>query len=196
MEVPTAEQIADLSRVDFEGLDAPFAVPEELQPLVDQANSFMQLMTGRQWGTMPTVMEPIALGVSRMRTEQIAFMAQPDYVETINDDAVASFSAGSYSESRTSLAQRGITTEKALNCWPELNDSLWMLMGPPTDGAVDDAREMWLALLTGQVPPAFGVTEVDWNLDMFGMTWPRLRWSYDPMGNVVPDPYASWQTAQ
>ena len=196
MDVPTVQQIDDLSRIEFEGLDAPFEVPDELQPVVDQANVYMQVMTGRQWDTMPTLLEPVALAVSRMRTEQIAFMAQPDYVETINDDAVSSFSAGSYSETRTPLTSRGIPSDKMLNVWPELNDALWMLMiGQPTDPNVDAMREWWLGLVTGVNPPAFAVSEVNWSLEP-QTSWMHLRWSYDPLGNIYPDPYGSWQSAQ
>lgn len=197
MDTPTAEVINDLSRVDFEALEEPFAVPDELQPVVDQANAYVQLITSRRFdSSMPALFEPIALAAVRMRTEQIAYQAQPDYVETVNDDAVQSFSAGSYSETRTDLRNR--SEHKALNTWPALNDALWMLLGLAPGEAndiVDAQREYWISLLTGAHAPAFGVTEVDWSgaYHGFGGSLSGLKWSYDDWGNVAPSPYDSWE---
>jgi hypothetical protein len=139
-----------MSKVNFDALG--YADDTDLQVVVDQANGYLGWITGQTWAVLPTEMEAIAGQAARMRTEQVAFQSQEDYVETATDDVVQSFSAGSYSETRRDWNQ----DRKVLNSWPALNDLLWMMMS-------DDKRDDWLMLLTGVNAPAFEITEVAWS---------------------------------
>lgn len=162
MDRPDAAVVRGLSKVDLEargyGEDSAF------EPLVAQANAYLEQVTWRPLATMPAELEPIALQVVRMRAEQLVFLAQEEYVETVTDDAVASFSAGPYSETRTDRTKPA--GKFLINSWPALNEALWLLLGgmPGEDNAlVEQRREYWLGLLAGVNAPAWGVTEVDWS---------------------------------
>lgn len=96
---------------------------------------------------------PLAQAAVRMRTEQLVFQAQPGYLDTVTDDAISSFSAGPYSESRGDATRRG--EEKTLNSMRGLNDLLWALM-------TEDRYSFWMAFTTNTHAPAFQVEEVSW----------------------------------
>jgi hypothetical protein len=158
MDRPDAASVRAMSKVDFGTLG--YEEDADLQVVVDQANAYIEFVTGQTLdANMPTEFEKLAGQAVRMRTEQVAFQAQEDYVETVNDDAVSSFSAGSYSETRRdNNAKRNV-----LNLWPGLNDLLWMMM-------TADKYDYWMGLLTGVNAPAFSITEVAWTRHYAGMS--------------------------
>lgn len=91
------------------------------------------------------------------------FRAQEDYQETANDDVIASFSAGPYSETRYDPNRRG--ESRSLNSNPALAELLWILLLTTVafpDPAVDGMYDMWRSLLGGVNAPAFEITQVDW----------------------------------
>ena len=84
---PTVDDLKTWSRVDFGSLDAPYS-DDDLQIRLDRAMGYLMAYTGRAMDdTMPVPLVPIAEEAIQLRTEQIAFQEQPDYVETSNDDA-------------------------------------------------------------------------------------------------------------
>lgn len=155
MIAPTTAEVVEWSRVDFADLDEPFE-DTDLDVLVARASDYVIDVTGQTWAAMPTGLESIAQQCVQMRVEQLAFQAQPDYVETGADDLIANFSAGSYSETRRD--QKGGSPQgifPAVNAWPALNSLLWQMM-------TEDKRDYWLEVLNIANRPAFEVTEVDW----------------------------------
>jgi hypothetical protein len=102
--------------------------------------------------------------VVRMLVEQEGMQAQRTYVDTVTDDGIASFSAGSYSESRVPPSEAHHSFSRAaqqptvptFNSWPNLNRLLTQLMTP-------ERYAYWLAM-NGGIPPAWNTTEVDWSL--------------------------------
>lgn len=147
MDAPTAKEIREWSKVDFDDLDFPEpAEPEkETDPLerpVNRANLWLQHTTGRIYSLLevPTEKEPeetdeaFALRVleaewlmqsmqlaSMMLVEHAVFVAQPEHAETSADfNQIQSFSAGSYSETRRSPNSRS----RGLHPWSDLADLL------------------------------------------------------------------------
>lgn len=184
---PTAADIRAMSKVDFDALG--YGDDSDLQVVVDQALAYLTWVTARPFDdTMPPPLEPIALQASRMRTEQVAFQSQEDYVETGTDDVVGSFSAGRYSETRHDPLRKG--ESRALNSWPALNELLWLLLGTsaayPND-AVDAQRAYWMELLTGVVAPALAITEVDWSYKLLaagmGSTYAEVPYPWPVWSN-------------
>jgi len=104
-----------------------------------------------------------------MRTEQIAYQQQPDYSETASDDAVASFSASGYSETRTDPTRRG--ESKSLNSWKSLLELCNLIMLP-------EMSEYWASVISGQHVPSTSVVETDWSGSKFGLApsagWPEV----------------------
>ena len=179
MAVPTAADIRDWSKVDFDSLG--FEDDPALQRLIDRALGLFTRWTGQSWSTGGVYSnlapaqgtEALAAGVLQTLTEFLAFRSQEDIAETLSDfDLISSFSAGSYSETRRG-GKDAADASRAL-----LGNLLWPLM-------TDDKQDEWLALTQGVNAPAFGVTEVDWSGQ--GLLDPRqaglLR------GGLPDDPY-------
>lgn len=174
MDRPDAELIRERSKVDFDSLG--FTDDDQLQVVVDQANAYVEWVGGRALdSTMPANLATIAEQAVRMRTEQVAFQAQPDYIEAATDDAVSSFSAGNYSETRRDPP----TKRTLLNEWVALNDLLWMLM-------TTDQFDYWTNLLTGVHAPAFEVTEVAWGGLVAGVS-EDVPWLVEPRAARFPE---------
>lgn len=159
MLTPTAENVRSWSLVDFEELGYPAPAdpdPDPLQVQVNRAVAYVQAVTGRTLDPSWTdpLLEPVAEQCVQLRTEQLVYEAQPDYLETANDDVVASFSAGDYSETRVDPLKRAAM--HVLNANPALNRALWTAM-------TDDMQDYWIGILSGKNAPAFALTEVDWS---------------------------------
>lgn len=175
MDRPDAESVAALSKVDFGVLG--YSVDDgTLQAIVDQADAYVEWVTGQTLDSaMPSGLVAIAEQAVRMRTEQIAFQAQEDYIEGATDETIQSFSAGSYSETRRDPTRRG--EQKMLNAWQALTDILWMLMTP-------DKYDYWLSFLSGVHAPAFEVTEVAWS-SSGGFVSADVPWLVEPRGSLA-----------
>ena len=124
--------------------------------------------------TMPSQYEELTtLALSRM-TATLAYQEQPEQIETIADFLVlTSFSAGAYSETRRSLTE--LRDAKLISGDPILNGMLMPLL-------TDERLEWWFSWWTGVTPPAFEVTEVNWD-----GTWILPRdWPYmaEPIVNM------------
>lgn len=185
MDRPDAAAILKLSKVDFDALG--YGDEGDMQVIVDQADAYVEFVTARGLdSSMPSQLASIATQTCRMRTEQIAFQAQEDYIEGAADDIVGSFTAGSYSETRHDPTRRGET--KALNSWPALSDLLWLLLGTtsslPND-AVDERREYWMMMLMNIFAPAFAVTEVAWANVGGRVMSSDVPWLVEPRGSLA-----------
>lgn len=150
---PTPTQINDWSHVDFPSLGYPD--DPSLQVLIDRSAALVESITGYTLPALPSAYDPMMQQAIQMATEVLAYQAQPDVIETAADFMlIASFSAGSYSETRRSLTE--ITQAKGMfTPNPLLNNLLFSLMTP-------DQRDFWWAWINGQNLPSFAVTEVDW----------------------------------
>jgi len=159
MAAPTAADVRAHSLVNFDEFGYPEDSPDPLQYVVDQANAWLTIVTGRSYTSGwtpppidPAILLPLMDQAVRMRTEQIVMQSQQDNVETAGDfDLIASFSAGSYSETR----RDNMKTSTMINPWPALNNLLFLLLD-------DDHRDFWLWLMTGIQPPAWSTVQVDW----------------------------------
>jgi hypothetical protein len=151
---PSVDDIKAWSAVDFANL-----VPDDgvLQVLIDRAVGWFQQITGRVVDdTMPSEFEATTREALQRMVEVAAYQRQPDQIETVADFMlISSFSAGSYSETRRGLDE--IAKAKAITGDPYLNSLLLGLLTP-------DQMDWWLAWWSGENPPAFEVTEVDWGL--------------------------------
>lgn len=180
---PTSDDIYAMSKAKWRQLG--ITASTDLDNYVLQATAYVIEMTGRYFSDWPApvyeedggaaldiygfamsagaalpisgtpVKAPLMIQAVRMRTEQLVFQAQEGYLDTVTDDAIQSFSAGPYSETRGDASRRG--EEKTLNAWRGLNDLLWTLM-------TEDRYSFWLSFITGAHTPAFAVEEVAWDL--------------------------------
>lgn len=157
---PTVDDLKAWSRVDFTSLDAPYT-DDDLQIRIDRSCGYLTAYTGRPIdASMPVPLVPIAQEAVQLRVEQMCFQEQPDYVETINDDAIQSFSAGNYSETRHEPGRSryaGATTGiPDLNPNGMLNRDIWLLCTPTM-------QDYWRFVIQGSGAPTIETTEVDWN---------------------------------
>lgn len=167
MDRPDAASVRVMSKVNFD--DLGYSDDTDLQVVVDQANAYFEWVTGRPLDTtMPSGLAPLAAQAVRMRSEQVAFQAQEDYVDTATDDVISSFSAGTYSETR-----RDPTKRILVNSWGALNDLLWMAMTP-------EKYDYWQELLSGVIAPSFEITEVAWSHAMLGEASDDVPWLVEP----------------
>jgi hypothetical protein len=156
---PTVGDLKTWSRVPFGDLDAPYT-DDDLQVRIHRSCDYLTAYTGRPIdSTMPPPLVSIAEEAVQLRVEQVCYQEQPDYVETVNDQAVQSFSAGNYSETRHEPGRSryaGATTGLPdLNPNAALNRDIWLLCTPAM-------QEYWRYILQGQGAPAIETTEVDW----------------------------------
>jgi hypothetical protein len=156
---PTVADITSWSRVNFAGLDNPYT-DVDLGRMIARACGYLQAITGRPIDdTMPPNLVTIAQDAVQLRVEQEAMQSQEDYVDTLNDDAIQSFTAGNYSETRKEpgrLRYTGATTGiPDINPNAALNMDMWLLMTP-------DMQEYWRYVIQGTGAVAFEVTEADW----------------------------------
>ena len=157
MAAPTAEEIAERSKVDFDTLG--FGDEDDLQRLVDLAVSMVGRWTGQTWTDTGVYSdwppgagtEPMAQHIVMQLVEYLAYRSQEDVVETLADfDLISSFTAGSYSETR----RGGKDAQEASRAI--LGNLLWPLMSY-------DKQDEWTQMIGGINAPAFAVTEVDWS---------------------------------
>ena len=157
MITPTAADVRAWSNVNFDWAELGYeeGTPDPLAKPVEWALGWLQTVTGQQFDSTMTDVNLVAMAeqATLLKTQQIAFEQQQDFQETATDDVVASFSAGSYSETHVDPIKRSMV--RTLNQNPALARLLWGLMTP---GMVD----YWTALLTGKDVPASATAEIDW----------------------------------
>lgn len=140
------------------GLGAP-ADPDAPDPLdahVLVGAALLPGLTGYTLESTPVANEPIVLQVIGGLALKSAIDLSPDRLETLVDfDLLASFSAGSYSETRRSADDAAKVRELGLTGWPWLDFLLLNAMSP-------EKKDEYLALVKGEYAPASSVTEVDW----------------------------------
>lgn len=160
MEAPTTKQIRTWSKVDFAGLDYEEPAGEAEDPLdvlVARGKDYVLDVTGQTLESIPAELVTTAQEAIQRRVEQLVFKQREEEAETASDmDLIASFSAGSYSETRVNRTRATKFAGKDLNPWPHLEELLWRLM-------TEEKREYWEERLGGTHRPNFAVTEVDWS---------------------------------
>lgn len=157
---PTVDDLKTWSRVDFTSLDAPYT-DDDLTIRIARACDYLTAYTGRPMdSTMPPPLVNIAEEAVQLRVEQVCYQEQPDYVEVANDQAIQSFSAGNYSETRHEPGRSryaGATTGLPdLNPNAALNRDIWLLCTPAM-------QDYWRYIMQGVGAPTIATTEVDWN---------------------------------
>lgn len=186
MVVPTSSDVrAALPQFGWAERGYAAGSPDPLDSLVEEAVSYVTVVTGRPIdGTMPVILEPIARRAITLRTAQDVLLSDDAYVETVNDDAIVSFSIGPYSETRAQNkgwhGQAEAPFGGSLNPWAPLNQALWLLL-------TDAQRDYWRALLSGVNPPAFGLQEMDWTNGRSGRIG-LLGWTQPAPTIDIPDP--------
>ena len=156
---PTVVQLKSWSRVDFSGLDSPFT-DSDLQTELDRAVAYMAAVTGQTMDdtVLSPPLIPMAEEATQLRVEQMVYQSQPDYLETVTDDAIQSFSAGSYTETRVEQSGRARGNPigyPMINPLVRLNQIIWLL-------CTSDMRDYWRMILQGNPIPSTATTEVDW----------------------------------
>lgn len=161
MDRPAVTDVKTWSRLDFSSLDEPFT-DTDLENVVTRACDYIESVTGRRIdATFPVPLTSICQECVQLRTEQVVLQAQTDYLETVADDQIQSFSAGGYQETRVLGASRARTGRQPPTGYPPvtplvaLNERLFLLM-------TEDMRDYWRSILMGTPIPAFEVTEADW----------------------------------
>lgn len=159
MDRPTVTDIKTWSRLDFGSLDEPFS-DDDLAMELGRSCDYVTAVTGRIIDdTFPVPLVSICQEAVQMRVEQVTLQAQSDYLETVSDDQVQSFTAGSYSETRAegsrSRARGSPQGYPMVTPMVALNERLWLLMTP-------EMQDYWRGILMGLPIPSFAVSEVDW----------------------------------
>ena len=175
MDIPDASEIRAWSPPDFPlanlGWPAPLdGQPDPLQKRVDWAQGYVEGTTWRPLSTIVTPGQPgnlpmiedtpidlvsVAEQALMLAVLQIIARQSKGYITaTVLQDYIQSFTAGSYSETRSSaenvIRSKGGSVENPLvNSWRELSDLLYLLMTP-------DAYDYWRYRLTGITAPAAG----------------------------------------
>jgi hypothetical protein len=201
MQTPDAAAVrAALPKFDWDGRVGPLdTVPnpdvDPVQPFVDEAVAYVQTVTWRTLdATMPSGLAAIALRAVALRAAQTSVQDDDDYVGTVNDDSIASFSIGPYSETRRdSSTLRGgrSPAQERLNAWPALEQALWLLLSlqpGETNALVDERRDYWRSMISGINAPAFSLTEVDWTNGLSGRD-SYGNWGMPPGAVDLPDIY-------
>lgn len=152
MVAPTAAEVRGWSKLDFDALGYD---DTQLQVLVDRSVANFANTTGRPVDSnIPTEIVPLVQQAIQGLTEQAAYRAQEDNLETLSDfDLISTFSAGPYSETRRSPDE--MMKARMINAWPWLNRLLWDLLTP-------DKYDYWVFFFSGQLAPSFAVTEMNW----------------------------------
>jgi hypothetical protein len=160
MEPVTATQVRAWSQVRFER----FGLVEDtdLQEFVNRATGYVFIVTGQTYESMTDdvfgmLVQSQLRQAIQMRTEQVVLQGKRGYVGSAAEkDVIQSFSAGGYSETRTTGGfSRAGAAEKSINSWPALSELLWLLM-------TDERFAWWVAFTSGQSAPDFTIEEYDW----------------------------------
>ncbi len=150
---PTAETIAELSRVDF---DAQQLSGTRFQREIDRAVRYVLDACGyADMAAVPDAHAVLFEECVQMRVEQRAFHGSEDHVEMGAEELIASQSAGSVSESRRGLAE--LAEAKLINRWPALHDVLWRLCTPEKR---QEYLDLWQQLADGVNPPAIAFADI------------------------------------
>ena len=160
MILPTAAEIREWSRVDFDEFDFAEDAPDPLDLEISRANAYVEMVTGRFIEDLDGVDELSVMWnqVVQMRVEQNIVWRQNDYVTDQNED-VLDFKVTGYAQTRI---RPDVRKGKAMiNGWDDLNMGLINLM-------TDDKLDYWQEL--GMIPSddsvAFqGLIEPDWDVD-------------------------------
>lgn len=171
MDAPSPTEVralsAYLARL-FPAADPP-EDPDPLQPWIDEAVALVSSMTGRTIGDVenpigscgsedvPTGLEPLARRAIVSKIEQAANrgLTFTSRRGTIRAGRLASFSAGSYSESYFGPGEA--RTSKLLDLDPATHEALWAL-------ATECARAYWLNLWSEDpIEPAAAVMAWDYS---------------------------------
>lgn len=185
MNPPSAADVRLASRLNFGDPDIGYPAPQGsgddlLDPVVVEATSYVTFVTARKYdASVPDLLVSIMEQVARMRTEQLVQEGKADSVDTVSDfDMITSFTAGTYSENRRTMADANEAKAGMLNPWPALNRMLWLLLTPypGDDPAIEDRLEFWRWFLgIGAVAPAWQTVEVAWEANsVFGSPVPGL----------------------
>jgi hypothetical protein len=175
MDKPTAADIRAWAPPDFDwtAVGYPPADPDDrLQKRVDWAVGYVENTTGRPLATVappasPSLdnpdLTPLAEQAVLLATAQQVLQGSRKYLKaTVLQDYLASFSAGSYSETRRRPDEqlgRGGISNPPVNPWRALSDLLYLLM-------TEQMRAYWRQRLTGVVPAAGAFIDQD-----FRGTW-------------------------
>lgn len=117
--------------------------------------SFKKFTWMTDFTQVPDDLAPLVEQAIQGLAELTTVQQSADYLETLADfDLIQSFSAGAYSETRRNAEDA--MKARLLVAWPWLSELLWSLMTP-------DAYDYWFQIITGAIPPAFGVQEVAWD---------------------------------
>lgn len=159
MDRPTVTDLKTWSRLDFSGLDEPFT-DDDLTFVLTRSCDYIEQITGRRIdASFPVPLTSICQEAIQLRSEQVVLQQQSDYLETVADDQIQSFTAGSYSETRADGGRsrmRGQPTGYPMvTPMVALNERLWLLMTP-------DMQDYWRSILMGVALPSIASTEVDW----------------------------------
>lgn len=181
MESVTAAEVREWSDLPFDRLG--LGDDTQLQQKVDRAAGYVFSITGLSYAGAemtvlamgpddPGLVTKLVEQAVQMRTEQVVMQERADYVESAaQNDVIASFSAGLYSESHRDPTRRG--EARSINTWPALDELLWMLMTP-------DRFAWWQAYISGTPAPEWSVQAVDWRTTRDLWTW------FEPWDRMVP----------
>lgn len=184
MDALTAADIRDWAPPDFPWTKLGWPAPtlgdlDPLQKRVDWSAGYVENTTFRplasivppdEPGNLPTVelggplnLVPLAeQAVVLAVLQMLAKQSKGYFTATQLQGYIQSFTAGSYSETRSSsqtvLRNRGSVENPLVNEWRELSDLLYLLMTP-------DAYDYWRYRLTGVNPPAGGYVGQDFGME-------------------------------
>ena len=193
---PTAESIRALPQPTTGGVDwaalgypapEPYTLEEDpLQPVVELAIGYMEFVTcGRPIECTPPEQFAMMMQAIQFRSVQWIAKTSPQVVEQ-EAAGIASFSAGSYSETTTS--QHRSTSDRWINPWPLLNELVWMLLPA-------ECRAKWETIVDPNAPdePWFEVSSPDWSAfsSPGDFDWDPLFTS-DPSLNLNRLDYYGW----
>jgi hypothetical protein len=184
MDAPLGSDIRLWSPPDFPWATLGYPAPEgddpdPLDKRVEWASSYVEGTTWRpilsivppdQSGNLPMVETGAAINLVPMAEQaillatmqQVAQQSKGYFTATVLQDYLQAFTAGSYSETRSSaqtiLRTRGSVENPLVNAWRPLSDLLYILMTP-------DSYDYWRYRLTGVNPPAGGFVGQDFGME-------------------------------
>lgn len=162
MVVPTASELMAISEVPFDDL-LTGDVPAKVDRLILWSTGEIRRKTGRiivSGVEFPDGLDSTIDELLVRLVEYKAYNSTEDQRETRADNAIASFTAGRYSETRRSLGEFA----KLLHPDPEIAALM-------KDAFTDEKLEEW-EILIGRVRPAWTFVEFDWNLHSEPDFWP------------------------
>jgi hypothetical protein len=182
---PTASDIRAWAPPDFDWQAVGFPAPASGEPdtalekRVEWAIGYVENTTGRPLATIApppspaldvTNLVPVAEQAVLLATVQRVMQGSKRYLKaSVLQDYIASFTAGSYSETRRRPDEqlgRGGISNPPVNPWIALSDLLYLLMTP-------DREAYWHQRLTGVTRPAGAIISQDFRGEWdVGHGWP------------------------